>query len=105
MATLADPRKVASVTEFPKLLMKRGGAVAKKNGVDNMRDITETILSEVADEEGVDPLELEPLYTSVDPEALQALWEPPSDVNRVEFEYAGYEVIIEDENHVRLESI
>ena len=69
-----------------------------------MRDITETIVSEVADEEGVDPLELEPLYTAIDPDALQALYEPPNDVTRLEFEYAGYEVIIEDEDQVHLES-
>lgn len=69
-----------------------------------MKQITESIISEVAGEEGVSPLELEPLYTSVDPDALQALCEPPNDVNRVEFEYAGYEVIIEDKNQVHLES-
>lgn len=69
-----------------------------------MGDITETILSEVAAKERVDPLELELLSTSVDPDALQALYEPPNDVNRVEFEYIGYEVIIEDEDEVHLES-
>lgn len=73
-------------------------------GVENVEDITETIISEVADEEGVDPLELEPLYNAVDADALQSLCEPPSDVNRVEFEYVGYEVIIEDGNQVHLES-
>lgn len=74
-------------------------------GVDTVGDITDIIISEVADEEGVDPLELEPLYTSVDPDALQTLYQPPNDVTRVEFEYAGYEVIIQGENQVHLESV
>lgn len=69
-----------------------------------MRNITETVFSEVANKDGVDPLDLEPLYTSVDPDVLVALYESPSNVDRVEFEYAGYAVIIEDEDQVRLES-
>lgn len=69
-----------------------------------MGDITDTIIAEVADAEGVDPLELKPLYTSVDPDALCAIVEPPNDVDRVEFEYAGYEVVVEDEDRVHLES-
>lgn len=69
-----------------------------------MKDITETIISELADQEGVDPLELEPLYTSIDPDALQTLYEPPNDVHRVEFEYADYKVTIEDEGQIHFES-
>lgn len=69
-----------------------------------MGDIIDTVIAEVADAKGVDPLELNPLYTSVDPDALQAIVEPPNDVERVEFEYAGYEVVVEDENRVHLES-
>lgn len=69
-----------------------------------MGDITDTIITEVADTKGVDPLELKPLYTSVDPDALRAIVEPPNDVSQVEFEYAGYEVVVQDENRVHLDS-
>lgn len=69
-----------------------------------MEEITENIVYEVADVEGVSPLELPPLYTAVDADALQTLCEPPNGVSRVEFEYAGYEVIIGDENQVHIES-
>lgn len=69
-----------------------------------MGGITETIVTRIADEKGVDALELEPLHSSVDTTALEGLFDGQNSVNRVEFEYAGYEIIIEDEDQVHLES-
>lgn len=73
-------------------------------GMDNKGDITHTIITEVADEKDVDPIELEPLHSSVDLDALEDLFEKPSDVNRVEFEYSDYEIIVENEGQVHIES-
>ncbi|WP_290810590.1 HalOD1 output domain-containing protein [Halovivax sp.] len=58
------------------------------------------IVTEVAAREGVDPAELTPpLHAVVDPEALDALFEPTSAGNRpsdgwVRFTYNGYEVTV-----------
>lgn len=65
-----------------------------------MNEIAQTIVSEVADEEDVDPVELEPLYTSVDLSAIQTLFDNSSDVTRVEIEYTGYEIIVEGGGNV-----
>ncbi|WP_343217248.1 HalOD1 output domain-containing protein [Halovivax limisalsi] len=58
------------------------------------------IVSEVADREGVDPTELRPpLHDVIDPEALDALFEPTTTSQRardgsVTFAYCGYEVTV-----------
>lgn len=64
--------------------------------------VTATIVSKVAAEEEVGPLQLEPLHTAVDTDALQRLFNPPKAVNRIEFTYAGYTVIVEDRDDITL---
>lgn len=60
----------------------------------------EAILEEVASREGVDPLDLdEPLYASVDPDALESLLASGSDVT-VRFSYAGYDVTASGDGRV-----
>lgn len=58
--------------------------------------ITGSIISAVADEAGVDPLELPPLYTAVDGDALAAVCDTPRKNTplTVEFEYAGYLITV-----------
>lgn len=57
------------------------------------------VVEAVADAEGVDPLDLEPLSTAVDVDALESLFRPqltvgsvPDPQSEVRFEYHGYEV-------------
>lgn len=58
------------------------------------------IVSEVAAREGVDPTELKPpLHDVIDPEALEALFEPTptsqrSHAGSVSFVYRGYDVTV-----------
>lgn len=63
------------------------------------RNPSERIVEAVADAEGVDPLELPPLYDAVDPDAVDSLFAPqlrvgsvPSHDAAVRFEYHGYVV-------------
>ncbi|WP_049923240.1 HalOD1 output domain-containing protein [Halopiger djelfimassiliensis] len=66
---------------------------------------TQTIIEAIADHEGVDvteiePPEYDPLYTVVNPTALDALFRTPARVpgraagSRVTFEYEGYRVVV-----------
>jgi hypothetical protein len=61
--------------------------------------LAETVARAIATVAGTDPSELEPLYESVDPEALENLFD--CDHGRwpgsVEFCHAGYTVVIEGE--------
>ena len=39
-------------------------------------DVSQTVVMAVADAKGVDPLDLDPLYTAVDPDALNKMFRP-----------------------------
>ncbi|WP_126664425.1 HalOD1 output domain-containing protein [Haloterrigena salifodinae] len=60
------------------------------------------VASAVAEAEGVDPVDLPPLYETIDPEALNDLLSSRDDstVATVEFEYAGYAVTVSGEGMV-----
>lgn len=60
------------------------------------------VVSAVAQAEGADPVALPPLYDAIDPEALNDLFMSRVDtaVATVEFEYAGYNVVISGEGMV-----
>lgn len=63
--------------------------------------LTLAIVGEVADREGVDPLDLEPpLHEVVDPDALEALFSDSIDGTAredvaVEFDYCGHRVLVD----------
>lgn len=62
----------------------------------------EAILERVAAREGVDPLDLdEPLYGSVDPDALESLLASGSGVT-VRFTYAGYDVTVSGDGRIEV---
>ncbi|ADB62911.1 hypothetical protein Htur_4073 (plasmid) [Haloterrigena turkmenica DSM 5511] len=64
------------------------------------------IVSAVAEAEGVDSIDLPPLYNVIDPEALNALFTSDSGtVSSVEFEYAGYSVVVRGEGDVVVQSL
>ncbi|MFA9428081.1 HalOD1 output domain-containing protein [Natronorubrum sp. A-ect3] len=75
---------------------------------------TQRITEAVAAHEGVDvtaiePPAYEPLYTVIDPEALDALFRtssPHSETTaRVILEYAGYEVVVHADGHVEVSEL
>lgn len=53
------------------------------------------VVTTVADAEGVSPLELDPLATVLDAEALERLVTPDAGRVVVEFRYSGYDVTVE----------
>lgn len=68
---------------------------------------SERVVSAVADRIGADPAALDPLYEVVDPDALDALFEPRrlhpdrSDP-RVSFAYCGCDVVVSADGGVRV---
>lgn len=70
-------------------------------------DVCDTVLSAVAEAEGVEPAELDQsLSEVVDPDALRALFAPKHDgtprEGAVTFTYCGYEVTVESPGGVRV---
>ncbi|ELY36495.1 HalOD1 output domain-containing protein [Natronorubrum tibetense] len=61
--------------------------------------VTETIVDAVSEAEDCDPLTLPPLWNVIDPEALDALFEPTRGgqprAGRVSFAYVGYEITVD----------
>jgi hypothetical protein len=61
--------------------------------------LSATVMETVAKREGVTPAELpEPLYSAVDPEALDGLFRGSS--GRVVFTYQGYEITVTSDGEV-----
>ena len=65
----------------------------------NADSLTETIVLELSEVTGVDPLDLPPLYDAVDVDALQQLFDRGEDVE-VTFGVAGCEVTVRDHDDV-----
>lgn len=79
--------------------MDRDGATPSRN----WSAATEAVVYSVAEERGVNPTELTPLATVVDPDALSALFAGDgARPDAVEFSYAGYDVRLTDDGRVQL---
>ena len=67
-------------------------------------DVCETVVAAVAEATGVEPLELEPLYTVVDPDALNRLFDPSSPARspfvEMRFSMAGCDVVVHCDGEV-----
>lgn len=67
-------------------------------------EISETVVTAVAAATGVDPLDLEPLYSVVDPDALNSMFCPsvgsPPDSLEVQFSMAGCRVVVRGDGEV-----
>lgn len=64
---------------------------------DRNTSISSRVVQEVADTLGVDPLELDPLYGTIDPDALNSLFQtrkPARQDDRVEFMVEGCQVTV-----------
>lgn len=66
--------------------------------------ISQRVIGAVADERGVDPLELPPLYDAIDPDGLEKLFPYELDgsgtAGRVAFTLAGCEVVVHSTGEV-----
>ncbi|WP_458207937.1 HalOD1 output domain-containing protein [Haladaptatus sp. NG-SE-30] len=68
---------------------------------------SEAVVRTVATATAVDPTELDPLYESIDPDALDALFYPDSPGraradNVVQFDYSGFTVVVKETGIVEL---
>ncbi|WP_247730693.1 HalOD1 output domain-containing protein [Halovivax limisalsi] len=73
-----------------------------RSTIDSSEGSVLSIVSRVADEAGVEPTDLPPLYDAIDPEALSRLAESASGPLTVRFEFAGYEIRIDEAGDVEL---
>lgn len=64
--------------------------------------VCERVVCAVANANGVDTTDLEPLYDSIDPEALDALFKPGVD-GTVRFAYEGCDVVVHGDGNVRVD--
>lgn len=63
--------------------------------------LSERVIEEVADAAGVSKLDLDPLYETVDPDALDALFRQGA-TGSITFVYHGHEVVVRGDGDVRV---
>lgn len=65
--------------------------------VGESKSVTADVVEEIADAEGVDVLNTKPLFESVDPDALETIFEDPATTDgvRIDFVHDGYQVTID----------
>lgn len=78
-------------------------AVVEESG--RNKTMSERVVSAVAEETGSDPQSLEPLYSAIEPDALDSLFEPNGfgtnrSPTRLSFTYCGCEVVISGDGTV-----
>lgn len=66
------------------------------------------VVERVADEVGTEPTQLEPLYSSIDPDALDTLFADStgatgSGVVELTFRYAGYRIVVAQDRSVEVD--
>ncbi|SIR63192.1 hypothetical protein SAMN05421858_3016 [Haladaptatus litoreus] len=74
----------------------------------NNEPISTVIAETIANHKGVDPADLEPLYETIDPDALDALFAHRTDgtartTGQITFVHAGYEITVTSDRTVTVE--
>lgn len=64
--------------------------------------VSHAVVTAVAEAKGVDPMDLTPLGTVIDSDALEALVTPPTTLDHVAFHYSGYDVTVSPDGRVDL---
>ena len=67
--------------------------------------ITEAVVRAVAEAEDVSPLDLQPLATVIDPDALEALVRDGWGNVTIEFTYQGYQVCVDGDEQVTVSDL
>ena len=62
------------------------------------------VVERIAEREGVDPLDLPPLHSSIDPDALAAVVDGRITEAKITFTYCGYEVTVDADRTITLEA-
>ncbi|PSP78025.1 hypothetical protein BRC81_08175 [Halobacteriales archaeon QS_1_68_20] len=77
----------------------------KTHRVDPDRSVSEAVVYAVSEATGTDPLDLEPLYTAVDPDCLDELFARADSARPAElrFTFSGYEMTVISDGRVRIE--
>ncbi|WP_435349388.1 HalOD1 output domain-containing protein [Haloarchaeobius sp. HRN-SO-5] len=65
-------------------------------------ELSTQVIEEVAQARGVDPLSLDPIIDSVDPDALDRIFESPNRGLQLTFEYEGYTVTVKGDRQIDL---
>lgn len=82
--------------------------VTPPNGAAETEQISRAVVETVAEADSVDPIDLTPLYTAIDPDALEALFRPrlgsagDAVSGEIRFSYHGYEVRVTAAGEVSL---
>lgn len=63
--------------------------------------VSERVIQRVVSETDTDPVELPPLFNTVDPDALNAIIETLSE-GEISFDYVGYTVTVDADGNVRI---
>lgn len=77
-------------------------ATIQTESLDEPDELLEAVVDTVADAEGVSPLELRPLASVIDPDALDTLFPSETGVT-LEFEYLGYRVRLSGAERITVE--
>ncbi|WP_440991701.1 HalOD1 output domain-containing protein [Haloarchaeobius baliensis] len=93
--------------DLPNLLYEPETESFRYSGEDDRWSMSEAVVSSVSVATERDPLDLPPLYSAIDPDALDALLSPvghqiPSRSITVSFEYAGCWIVIQDQSRIRV---
>lgn len=68
-----------------------------------MVELSERVVNKVASKESTEPDELQPLYTAVNPDALNQIFKSQHQNGMVVFQYMGYEVSATSDGKVVIE--
>ncbi|WP_458204795.1 HalOD1 output domain-containing protein [Haladaptatus sp. NG-SE-30] len=89
-------------SDFHTMHYPAGGAALQETTT-SYEPVAETVIETISEVSGTDPTEIPPLYESIDPDALDDLFDrssPESVPIRVRFQHDGYEVVVEREGTV-----
>ena len=84
---------------------KRLATPTSTSDLNDHQTVSEAVISAVADAKDVSPLDLDPLITAIDPDALERLVTsmdsgPTEPASTVEFAYSGYQVAVTEDADV-----
>lgn len=80
--------------------------LAPRLSQDCERTVSEEVVAAVAARERIDPFEIDqPLYDTIDPEALDALFHSHPTQGHVKFTYYGYKVTVHSDGEISLQPV
>ena len=75
----------------------------KRRADDSDTPLAESVVNVIANVKGVDPLDIPPLYDSVDLDAVEALLED-TDTQQIQFRHAGFDVVVTSSGDIKINS-